>query len=592
MVSGYHWVLKVPKREWVLELQREGGFPELLATLLVNRGLTDGRSAHTFLYPRLSDFGDPFLIPDMAAAVRLITEALVSGKKLGIYGDYDADGITGTAVLYLFLKELGARVEVLFPHRERDGYGFHAHLLPFFKEKGVELVITVDCGISAREAVEEAKRLGLKVIITDHHELPSELPRAEAVITGKRTPKDSPFYELSGVGTAFALIRALRSYLFEQGFFGGRGIPNLKRYLDLVALGTVADMVPLVGENRLIAVFGLAELSCSERPAIKALSEVSGTKGTIGTQEVLFRLAPRINAAGRLREARLAFELLVSEEEEKARNLARELNALNSERQRIEERVLNEVLEMIKEEVPPALVFYKEDWPLGVIGIVAGRIAEKLYRPVVLLTRKNNRLKGSGRSIPEVNLFKAFERCRETLLGFGGHPAAGGLTLSPEALPLFEKLFREAVRLELEEGFGKGAMEELKPKLLLEARTEIPELLDPDFLEGFQRLAPFGPGNPEPTLLISDFEVRNPRLVAEKHLRFTLWQKGTALSAVFFQAPSEKLELFLHSPSLPPFLLAATPYLSDFGGERYLELKVLDLQPPGGDSHEGKSLHF
>jgi len=581
MIACYRWVLKLPEREHVLSLQKEGGFPKLLATLLVNRGLTDWRRAHTFLYPRLSDFEDPFRIPDMASAVRLIAETLLSGKKIGLYGDYDADGVTGTAILYLFLKELGARVEVLFPHRERDGYGFHAHLLPFFKEKEVALVITVDCGISAREAVEEAKRLGLRVIVTDHHELPPELPRAEAVITGKRTPKGSPFYDLAGVGMAFALIRALRSYLYEQGFFAGREVPNLKRYLDLVALGTVADMVPLVGENRLITVFGLDELSKSERPAIKALREVSGTNGAIGTQEVLFRLAPRINAAGRLREARLAFELLVSEEEEKARILARELNALNSERQRIEEKILNEALEMIKGEIPPGLVLYKEDWPLGVIGIVAGRLAERFYRPVVLLTRKKDQIKGSGRSIPEIDLFKAFQRCQETLLGFGGHPAAGGLKLAPEALPLFERQFGETVKVMLAEKTGKTTIEELKPQLFLEARAEIPELLDPDFLEGFQRLAPFGPGNPEPVVALSNFEIRNPRLVAEKHLRFTLWQKGTGVSAIFFQAPPDKLDFLRNLPQLGGFHLAAIPYISDFRGERYLELKVIDLQTTG-----------
>ncbi|MBX6422409.1 single-stranded-DNA-specific exonuclease RecJ [Thermosulfurimonas sp. F29] len=571
--AQYHWILKLPPREIVEELRHRGGFPELLAVLLANRGFRDPRRAHAFLYPELSDFADPMTIPEMPEAVRTLAEALTAGEPIGIYADYDADGVTGAALLHLFLREIGARTEVLFPHRERDGYGFHAHLLPFFREKGVRVLVTVDCGITGHEAVIEARRLGLQVIVTDHHELPPRLPPARAVITGKRLPGDSPFHDLAGVGTVLALVRALRRYLLETGFFSSRPVPNLKRYLDLAALGTLADMVPLRGENRLIAFFGLAELSSSERPGIKALMEVSGVNGAVGTEEVLFRLAPRINAAGRLREARLAFELLVSHDPERARELAAELNRLNSERQRVEERVLAEALARMEGTDPPAgIVLYGEDWPLGVLGIAAGRIAERFYRPVVLLTRKGEVLKGSGRSIPEVDLYRAFRLCQQNLLAYGGHPAAGGLKISPEALEEFQRAFARAVEHLLSE---KGLRSPLKPRLTLEGQVRLREVLDPEFVEGFQRLAPFGPGNPEPVLAFSGFEVRQPRLVAEKHLRFTLWQEGLGLSAVGFNFP-EKALTFLNEGG-GRLYLAASPCISEFQGNRYLELRIKDL---------------
>ncbi len=574
-LGRYQWILKVPPPEVVRSLSQEGGFPRLLAVLLANRGFREAGEAYAFLYPQISDFADPMIIPDMLPAVKLLAEALSSGEKIGIYADYDVDGVTGAAILHLFLRELGGRTEVLFPHRERDGYGFHAHLLPFFREKGVSLVVTVDCGITAHEAVEEARRLGLRVILTDHHELPPRLPEAHAVVTGKRLPRHSPFYNLCGAGTVLALIRALRRYLLEQGFFGERPVPNLKRYLDLAALGTIADMVPLRGENRLIAVFGLPELSASSRPGLKALKEVAAVNGTLGPEEILFRLAPRINAAGRLREARLAFELLIAEDLEKARELARELNRLNSERQRVEERVFSEALAQIPEGEPPAgLVLSGEEWPLGVLGIAAGRLAEKFHRPVVLLTRKGEVLKGSGRSIPEVDLFRAFRLCEELLLGYGGHPAAGGLKLSPGELENFRKAFARAVeRLLGEKGLSAG--QDLRPRLFLEGHARLNEILAPEFVEGFQRLAPFGPENPEPVLSFSDFEVRQPRLMAEKHLRFTLWQEGSGLSAVGFNFPEEALT-FLKEGGRGLYL-AASPYISEFQGHRYLELRIKDL---------------
>ncbi|HFC96838.1 MAG TPA: single-stranded-DNA-specific exonuclease RecJ [Thermosulfurimonas dismutans] len=573
-VRHYRWVLRLPPREVVQALVQEGGFPRLLAVFLANRGFREAGAARDFLFPDLSAFGDPMTIPGMLPAVQILAQALESGSPIGIYADYDVDGVTGAAILHLFLRELGGQTLVLFPHREKDGYGFHAHHLPYFRERGAGVVVTVDCGITNHDTVEEAKRLGLKVIVTDHHEIPGDLPPAEAVVTGKRLPPDSPFYPLCGAGTVLALIRGLRRYLLDRGYFAHRAVPNLKRYLDLAALGTVADMVPLRGENRLIAVFGLEELSQSPRPGIRALKEIAGIKGPVGTEEVLFRLAPRLNAAGRLREARLAFELLVSEDPNQAAELAQELNRLNSERQRVEEEVLSGILQSLPQDPPAGIVIHGEDWPLGVLGIVAGRVAEKFYRPVVVLTRKGEIFKGSGRSIPEVNLFETFRLCAEHLLGYGGHPAAGGVKLHPQSLESFRKTFARVVEdLLRQKGFDPA--EDLRPRLTLEGQARLTEILDPDFVEGFRRLAPFGPGNPEPVLALSEFEVRQPRLMAEKHLRFILWQDGRGLSAVGFNFDPQVLT-FINDGN-GNLVVAATPWIAEYQGDEYLELRIHDF---------------
>jgi len=496
---------------------------------------------------------------------RLITAAY-RGEAVAIYGDYDVDGTTAAAVIYHFLKELGLKPLAVFPHRERDGYGFHPHLLPPLKEQGVRLIVTVDCGISGHAACEAAREMGLEVIVTDHHEIPERLPEALAVINPKRTESRYPERHLAGVGVAFALVRALRQALYQRGYFEGRQVPNLKRYLDLVALGTIADIVPLTGENRLIAWFGLEELSQTKRPGLCALKSVAGLENqSVGVTEVIYRLAPRINAAGRLKEASLAFRLLTTEDEDEARRLAEELHRLNAERQRVEERILREALKQAEEHLREerfSLVLAGEDWPVGVIGIVASRLQELFYRPVILLSREEELIRGSGRSIPEVNLFECLRRCAEHLLRFGGHPAAAGLKLSPEKLEDFSAAFEHAVREAL-------SGELVPPTLCLDAWVKVPEILEPSFLEGYLRLAPFGPGYPEPVFALRGFEVRQPRIVKEKHFKFFLWQEGLGLEAIAFGLGN-----------LPQAIreLAASLDFSDFQGRRYVQLVVRDLR--------------
>ncbi len=560
------WIAAPVNRPLLEKLSKELGLPPLLLHILVNRGVEDPHAIYRHLNPKLSHFADPFLLPDMEKAVFRLKEAIKRNEKIAIYGDYDVDGVSGAAILYLFLKELGLEPEVIFPHRERDGYGFHAHLLPPLVAQGVTLLLTVDCGITSHEACKRAQELGLEVIITDHHEVPEELPPALAVINPKRRENRYPFRDLAGVGVAFALIRALRQALYQEGFFGSH-VPNLKRYLDLVALGTIADIVPLRGENRLIAYFGLYELENTLRPGLKALKKVAGLEeGPLDSDGILFRLAPRLNASGRLKEASLAFELLITEDEKRAEELATELHRLNAERQRIEERVLKEALTQIKERLGfkrEAFVLFEKDWPLGVIGIVASRLQETFYRPVILLSLKDGLARGSGRSIPEVNLYRCLAACQTYLEGFGGHPAAAGLKLDPEKIDDFALAFEEAVK----QALGGEAP---KRKLMVDAWVRLKHILDPLFLEHYAKLGPFGPDYPEPLFALKGFEVRTTALVKDKHLKFYLWQEGLGLPAIYFS--------YRENPPSQIKALAGSLDFSHFQGRQYLQLKIKDLK--------------
>ncbi len=549
----------------VLKLASELEIPPLLVHLLINRGISSPQEIYHHLNPRLSDFPNPFLLKDMDKAVASLVKAIKKQEKIAIYGDYDVDGTTGAAILYLFLKELGLKPEVIFPHREKDGYGFHAKFIPLLKEKGIKLVLTVDCGITSHEAVSFAAKSGIDVIITDHHECPKELPPALAVINPKRPENHYPFRELAGVGVAFALLRALRQRLFEEGFFGSSP-PKLKSYLDLVALGTIADIVPLIGENRLIACFGLKELSQSKRPGLVALQRVSGYEnGQVDTNGIMFRLAPRINAAGRLKHAELAFKLLTTPSEEEAESLAKELHLLNAQRQQLEERILKEALAEIENKIgfEKSAYVLAGNWPLGVIGIVASRLQESFYRPVILLSLQEDLARGSGRSIPEINLYECLCACSDHLKAFGGHPAAAGLKLCPEKIKDFASAFEKAVAKCLD---GKIP----RPKIQIDAWVRLKHLLDPVFLEHFLRLEPFGPGYPEPVFALRNFEVRNASLVKDKHLKLFLWQEGLSLPAIAFRFGNEVPQRIR--------ALAASLDLSPYQGRTYLQLRIKDLK--------------
>jgi single-stranded-DNA-specific exonuclease len=505
------WTTRPCDWERVDTLSRALGLSDTTATVLVRRGLDDPDTARAFLDaepPR----HDPFRLGDMAAAVERIRRAVRDGQRICVHGDYDVDGISATVVALLTLRELGADVEWRLPSRFEEGYGLAAETIEQLAADGVELVLTVDCGITAVAEVARARELGLDVIVTDHHRPAAALPDCTVVAT---RPSDYGCLDLCGTGVAYTLARALL----------GDEHPALARMLDLVALATIADVVPLVDENRALAAAGLRALARTSRPGLQALMRSAHVDPAIvDSTAVAFRLAPRINAAGRLGRPDLALELLLTDDRAEADRLAAQLEDLNRERQGVEERILREATSLV-ESWPEArrgrrgYVLWHEDWHEGVIGIVASRLVERYHRPVVLVAPGAHGWKGSGRSVSEFDLHAGLAACAEHLDGFGGHRAAAGLTIGEKSLDAFADAFGQEADLTL------GDVD-LRPLTVVDAIVPA-SALTLDLAQELDSLAPFGLGNPEPTLLVASVEAATPATVGEgRHLRFRVRQHG------------------------------------------------------------------
>ncbi len=505
------WTTRSCDWERVDTLARELGVSEITATVLVRRGLDDPGRARAFLAAEPPGH-DPLTLGHMAAAVERIRAAVRDGERICVHGDYDVDGISATAVALLTLNELGARVEWRLPSRFEEGYGLAAETIEQLAADGVDLVLTVDCGITAVAEVARARALGLDVIVTDHHRPGDALPDCPVVAT---RPSAYGCPDLSGTGVAHTLSRALL----------GDDHPAVARSLDLVALATIADVVPLVDENRALAAAGLRALARTSRPGLQALMRSARVDpATVDSGSVAFRLAPRINAAGRLGRPDLALELLLTDDRAEADRLAAELEELNRERQGVEERILREAVSLV-DSWPEArrarrgYVLWHEQWHEGVIGIVASRLVERFHRPVVLVAPSAAGWKGSGRSIAEFDLHAGLAACTEHLDGFGGHRAAAGLTIAEEQLEPFREAFASHADSEL-------ADVDLRPLTVVDAIVPA-SALTLDLAQELERLAPFGLGNSEPTLLVADIEAATPATVGEgRHLRFRVRQRG------------------------------------------------------------------
>jgi single-stranded-DNA-specific exonuclease len=554
----------------IKELSRRHALPELVAQILCNRGLSQTQDIVSFLDPALSRLLPPSGLQDLSVAASRLARAVTQGETVAVYGDYDVDGLTATAVLRHFLENLGARVISYIPNRLTQGYGLHAPALAELAQKA-DLLVTVDCGISNAAEVAQARALGLDIIVTDHHEPPRELPPALAVINPKRLDCGYPFKELAGVGVALNLVLGLRACLREQGWFAYRPEPNIKDYLDLVALGTAADVVPLTGMNRIIVSHGLAILAESRRPGIQALKEVAClTNGFISLRDVAFKLAPRLNAAGRLGQSRAALELLLTEDRGQARELARYLDKLNRERQAEQADILAAAELQIHQQGfrdRPALVLAAADWHPGIIGIVAAKLVERFHRPVALLTTENGVGRGSARSVAAFDLFAGLSACREHLIQFGGHTAAAGFSLDLDRLESFREAFENIVLDSL--GADPGP-----PDLTLDAEVNLAQL-DDDFFFHLNRLRPFGPGNPPPVLACLQAQLLDSRVVGRKHLKMKLAQDGQVHTAIAFDQAS------LH-PLRGRYDIAFTPQLNFYQGRPQPELLVLDLGRAAG----------
>jgi single-stranded-DNA-specific exonuclease len=485
---------------------------EITAAVLVRRGYGDPEEARAFLAGE-QPLHDPFLLGDMGAAVGAIRAAIAAGRRICVHGDYDADGICASALAVLVLREAGADVEWHLPSRFDEGYGVSAATLERLADEGCGLVLTVDCGITAVAEVEQARARGLEVIVTDHHQPGGELPACPLVVT---RPSDYPFPELCGTGVVYKLGQALL----------GADSELLRRHLDLVALATIADVVPLVGENRSLAIAGLRALARTQKPGLQALMRVARVDpAAVDAGACGFRLAPRINAAGRLGHPRLALELLLTHDREEAQRHADRLEDLNRDRQAVEERILREAIEQVEawpgaKRRRRAYVLWGADWHEGVIGIVASRLVERYHRPVVLVASSDGLWKGSGRSLPSFDLHAGLAGSARFLERWGGHRAAAGLSIAPESLEAFAEAFAAHAEAVLTD-------DDLAPTIAVDAILPRGAQLTMELCSELRRLAPFGLGNPSVTLLAPACELAELATVGDgKHLRFRVRRGG------------------------------------------------------------------
>jgi single-stranded-DNA-specific exonuclease len=562
------WQAYPEQPDIVRQVGSRHGLPPLVARLLLNRGLSEPDEVLAFLEPTLERLASPFGLPDLDAAAARLARAVRRREPLVVYGDYDADGLTAACLLTQFFQELGLPCSPYVPDRLTEGYGLNQPALEKVASTA-KLLVTVDCGVSDAAEIAWAKAHGLDVIVTDHHELPAELPPALAVVNPKRAGKDSPFAMLAGVGVALLLALAVRARLREDGWFKSHPEPNLRNYLDLVALGTAADVVPVLGENRILLRQGLKVLEETRRPGLLALKETAGLNGKhITYRDLGFRLAPRLNAAGRLGQARGALELLLAADMGQARVQARLLNELNRRRQLLEQEVLRQALAMVRQQrldQRPVMVLGREGWHPGVLGIAAARLAEEFHRPVALVSLQDGRGKGSARSVEGYHLFQGLRACRRHLLKFGGHEAAAGFSLVEENLAALQ----EALEQTFVDQVGEVP---LRPRLKVDAAVNLGDL-DQDFYEHLKRLRPFGPGNPEPIFACRGVECVNSRVVGDRHLKVALCQGEVVLEAIAFDQASRH-------PLTGPFEVAFSTRFSSFMGRVTPEFQLLDWGRP------------
>ncbi len=504
------WNIKEYNKIKAKQLAEKLNISPLVAGILIERGFGDVKSAKNFIYGSAKPFNDPFLLKGMAKAVDRIELAISKGDQITIYGDYDVDGITASSLLYLYLKGRGGRVNTYIPNRKSEGYGLNAEALKHVSQGGTNLVITVDCGISAVTEVIGAPE-NMDIIITDHHTVPEQLPPAYAIINPKQKDCTYPFKELSGVGIAFKLCQALEKS------------SEWNKFIELVALGTVADIVPLLGENREIVRLGLKAMEKTKLPGLIALMDASGcSKENISSENISFVIAPRLNAVGRLEHAQLAVELLVTEDKEKAFKIASELNRENSIRQDISRSIQREAEDLLakEEHIDTAIVLGSKGWHAGVIGIVASRLVDKYHLPTILLSISGGIAKGSCRSIPALNMYDALAYGGDLLTQFGGHSQAAGLTLPEDKLAEFTVRFKEYVR--------KTVMpSDFLPKQEIDC---IPDTaITMDVMNQINLLKPFGCSNAEPVFAFKNILIRNPRAIGKEknHLRFTVYDGNT-----------------------------------------------------------------
>jgi len=556
-----HKILKIAPVNISLRdsLNRQLGISKILSQILVNRGIKTKEEAGKFLNAKLDHLLDPYTFSDMHKAVGLIKKAAKHKEKVMVFGDYDVDGITSTALLKLALSKMGLDAIYYIPHRIKEGYGLNKNILHFIQQKNVKLLITADCGVSNYEEISELRRHKIEVVVTDHHEpADTQLPPASSIINPKLKGSDYKYRDLAGVGVAYKLCQAMTNEkLFED--------------LDLVSLGTIADVVPLTGENRIIAKEGLARLSQTKRVGLKALMESSGIKDKrITATFVSFILGPRLNASGRMDSAEVALNLLMSEEEEEAKNFARIIEAHNRQRQKIEGKILEEAQGLIDKEINfkdhKIIVIAKEDWHPGVLGIVASKLAERFYRPTIVISLDHDLCRGSGRSIKNFHLFQALSECRDLLETFGGHAHAAGLVITKDSIDDFKKNINRLAKERL-------LLEDLLPSLDIDMELALSDLNE-DIVAELEALEPFGTANPEPLFYTRNLRLKGqPQVLARNTLKFWVSDGDITYQAIGFGLGGFQ-ESLVNADS---FDLVYSPRIDDWQDEESVILEIKDI---------------
>jgi len=560
------WKIKQPSQDQVTSLKKEFNTSEIIAKVLANRGIESLKSSHNFFNPSNDQLHDPFIMKNMDIAVDRISKNIQNQKPILIFGDYDVDGTTGASLLYLGLKDLNAIVEYYIPHREKEGYGLSTGGIDYAQSIGADLLITCDCGINAFKPVDDAADQGIDVIITDHHIPDKKLPNAYAVLNPKQKGCEYPFKGLCGCGVAFKLISALSEQSEIEQNLG-------LNYLDLVALATSADMVPILDENRVLVHCGLDQLEESNSPGIHQLLVQTGLVGeSLNVGKLVFGLAPKINAAGRMGDANRTVELLTTSDKNRAEELASILVRENKRRQLIQEDIVNDAIRQVYAQVDlensKVVIVGSKGWHPGVIGIVASRIKDEFSRPAIVIAFDEDGIgKGSARSIPKLDLYDALAYASKFLEGFGGHPMAAGLTVLEDRFENFKSLFLRNVNKILSD-------DDLISVISIDGEMELKDI-NPRFMRFLEKLGPFGPGNMRPKFMSRNLQVSGqPRLMGKgEHIRFIVSQNGRNYPAVGFKLSSHYEDLIRGVP----IDLAYVVEVNEWQGQSNIQLNVRDI---------------
>jgi len=558
------WTILNADEEKVKSLQASLKIHSVISRILVQRGIETYEAAKKYFRPSLNELHDPFLMKDMDKAVARIMEAVTANEKVLVYGDYDVDGTTAVSCVYRFLKKVHSNLDFYIPHRYREGYGVSKAGIDFAKENGFTLIISLDCGIKSADLIAYAKKLEIDFIVCDHHLPDDELPQAVAILNPKQKDCKYPYKELCGCGVGFKLIAALAPQFKLND-------EDVNEFLDLAATAIAADIVPMTGENRTLAFYGLKKANENPNPGIKALCFLSGLKKELLLHNLVFMIAPRVNAAGRMDDATKAVQMFIAETQEEAMRFAEQLHSDNTDRKEADSSITNEALELIREnkdwENRKSTLVYKSHWHKGVVGIVASRVIEHYYRPTIVLTQSGEFAAGSARSVPGFNLYEAIHACREHLLGYGGHFAAAGMTLEIDKVNALREKFEEVVAANINP-------EHLIPEEIIDAEISFKDI-NWTFYNILQQMEPFGPENMRPQFLIKNvLDTGFSKIVKEDHIRFVLRKDEITFTGIGF-GMAEKFHLMQMKQ---PIDLICKIDENEWQGNKSLQLRITDFR--------------